>query len=132
MIIPFMSRELLSRESYVICLPTMVTQATFLRRAKVKPDSYAGELVANLHDAIFRQSIDLKRDYDEYYDVEYATFGEYLKKRFLFLPEIAAKCSEQSQSSRMLIYFQPRFCFLQDFQYGCSFLGKLLEGKGRQ
>jgi hypothetical protein len=98
----------------------------------VKPDSYAGELVANLHDSIFRQSLDLKRDYDEYYDVEYKTFGEYLKKRFLFLPEVVAKCSEQLHRSRMMIYFQPRVHFLEDFEYGCSFLGKFLEGKGKQ
>ena len=127
-----MSRDLLPRHSFVLCLPALVNRASFLRRAKVKPDSYAGELVANLHDSIFRQSLDLKRDYAEYYRLEYETFGDYLKTRFLFPPEIADSCSEQFQGSRVMIYFQPHFCFLEDFDYGCGFLRKLLEGKGKQ
>ena len=132
MIIPLMSRDLLSRHSFVLCLPGLVTRANFLRRAKVKPGSYAGELVTNLHDSIFRQSLELKRDYGEYYRLEYETFGVYLKKRFLFPAEIADKCSEQLQRCQLMIYFQPRFCFLEDFEYGYSFLGKLLERKGSQ
>ena len=132
MIIPFVSRDLLSRHSFVLCLPGLVTRANFLRRAKVRPDSYAGELVTSVHDAIFRHSLELKRDYGEYYRLEYAMFGEYLKRRFLFPPEIADKCSEQFQRSELMIYFQPHFYFLEDFEYGNNFLRKLLERKAKQ
>lgn len=127
MIIPFVSRDWHQSHSYVLCLPGSVTRETLLRRAKVKPDSYAGELVTNLHDSIFRQSLELKRDYGEYYDLEYETFGEYLKKRLLFPPEIVDNCSEQFQRSQLMIYFQPHLYFLEDFEYGNKFLGKLLE-----
>lgn len=126
-----LGRDSSYRNSYLICLGVSVDEATLLRRAKVKPGTYAGELLANLYDGIFRRSLELKREYAEYYAVEYATFAEYVRKRFLFAPEMVCKVSAQFSRSRQIIYFQPSYCFLEN-DYGREFLEKLLEPRRKK
>lgn len=128
MIIPTLSRELLGGEAFLICLSAAVDEATFLRRGKVRPGSYAGELLSNLHDAIFRQSLQLERDYREYYAVEYSTFAEYLRKRFLLPPDTAVAASTEFDRAKRITYFLPRYCFIEG-NYGLEFLTKLVEPK---
>ena len=43
-----------------------LVESTFLRRAKARQGTYAGDLFAALCDAIIRRSLDLKRDYATY------------------------------------------------------------------
>src|SRR5438876_913249 len=112
-----LGRDSYRGETYLLCLPTPVDQPTFLRRAKVKPETYAGELMADLHEGIFGRSLELKRDYDEYYATEYATFPEYLRKRFLFDPEVVRNVGAEFSRSRQIIHFYPSYCFLED-DYG--------------
>lgn len=126
-----LNRDSSHRCSYLICLDALINQAKLLRTAKVKPGTYAGELITDLHDGIFRRSIELKRDYAEYYSAEYATFAEYVHKRFRFAPEMVRLASEQFSSSRQIIYFHPSHCFLED-DYGREFLEKLLEPRRKK
>ena len=115
---------------YVICLGTPIDKKTFLHRAKVKPGTYAGDLLAGVYDAIFHRSLELKRDYVEYYAVEYPTFSEYLRKRFRFTADTIRKISDQQSGSRQIIYFKPSYTFLED-DYGYEFLERLLEPTGK-
>jgi hypothetical protein len=114
------------RRSYVICLNYAIEERTMLTRAKVKSGSYAGDLVANLHSGIFHHSIELKRDYSKYYSVEYGTFAEYARRRFLFPPDVVNIISTQSSQTTQIIYFRPSYWFLED-NYGYDFLVRLLE-----
>lgn len=129
MIITISDTDSNSRRSYLLCLHSRIEQGALLKRAKVKVGTYAGELIANLHDGIFRRSIELKRDYRRYYEIEYGTFAEYARKRFLFPLEIASILSAQFSQSRLIIHYRPGFWFLED-NYGQDFLEKLLEPKG--
>ena len=113
---------------YFICLEHSVDEKTFLRRAKAKPGTYAGELVTNLYEAIFYRSVELKTDYTKYYALEYATFGEYLRKRLLVPIEIIDHVASEFSKSRQIIYFNPVYSFL-DEDYGREFLERLLERK---
>lgn len=127
MIISTVGRELLAdRQTYLICLGAAVDEATFLSRGKVKQGTYAGELLSKLHDAIFRQSLRLDRDYRKYYAVEYSTFAEYLRKRFLLPEGLAAAASTRFEERDQIIYFIPRYWFLEG-DYGLEFLAKLLD-----
>ena len=121
-----LGRDSSSRRSFVICLGTSIDEATLLSRAKVIPGTYAGELVANLYDEIFHRSLELKRDYADYYALEYGTFDGYIRKRFLFPPELVSNISSQFSQSRQIIYFQPSQYFLEE-DYGLHFLEGLLE-----
>jgi hypothetical protein len=114
------------RRSYLLCLHSGIEKGTLLRRAKVKVGTYAGDLIANLHDGIFRCSIELKRDYGKYYEVEYGTFAGYVRKRFLFPHEVVNTLSEQCSQVGLIIHYRPSFWFLED-NYGQDFLERLLE-----
>lgn len=117
--------------SYIICLNGVVDEATLLRRAMVKPATYAGDLLMNLHDAIFRRSLELKREYAEYYAIEYATFTEFIRKRFLLSQEVVGKLSAEFACSSHVIYFNSCYCFLEE-DYGREFLEKLLEPRRKK
>jgi hypothetical protein len=119
------------RRSYVLCLRSGIEEGTLLRRAKVQVGTYAGDLIANLHNGIFRRSIELKSDYRKYYEVEYVTFSEYVRKRFLFPLESVSSISAQFSQSDLIIHYHPGFWFLEDNEdnYGQDFLEKLLEPK---
>jgi hypothetical protein len=128
MIIAVSNPDSNSRRSYLLCLRSGIEVGALLRRAKVKVGTYAGDLIASLHDGIFRRSIELKRDYRKYYEIEYGTFAEYARKRFLFPVEIASTLSAQFSQSGLIIHYRPDFWFLED-DYGQDFLKRLLEPK---
>lgn len=121
-----LGRDSSSRRSFVICLGTSIDEAALLSKAKVKPGTYAGELIANLFDEIFHRSLELKHDYANYYALEYGTFDEYVRKRFLFPSNLVGTISSQFFQSSQIIYFQPSQYFLED-DYGLDFLERLLE-----
>lgn len=125
MIIP-LEPESHFRHSYLLCLRAPIDQVAFLRRAKVNPGSYAGDLISRLHDGIFRRSLELKSDYEKYYAVEYSTFAKYARKRFLFPAGVVNSISSEFSKSRQIIHFHPHYGFLED-EYGRKFLEKLLE-----
>jgi hypothetical protein len=125
MIIPVKS-ESGFQSSYVLCLRAGVSEASLLRRARVKARTYAGELVTNLHGGIFQRSIELKSDYAKYYAPEYVTFAEYVRKRFLFPLDIVSVIDSQFSSSGLIIYFHPSYWFIED-DYGQGFLERLFE-----
>lgn len=129
MITRITSHDILCREAFLICLDASVDEDTFLRRGKVRSGTYAGELLSKLHDAIFRQSLQLDRDYREYYSIEYPTFAEYMHKRFLLRGKPIEDVSAEFGLGKRIIYFCPRYCFISE-DYGVEFLSKLLEPGG--
>lgn len=121
-----LGRDSFYRYSFLLCLPGDVSKSAFLQRAKVEANSYAGDLIAGLHDAIFRCSLELKRDFSEYYSLEYGTFIAYLRKRLRLSPEIVNRVEAEWSRSNKVIHFHPIYCFLED-EYGVEFLQRLLE-----
>jgi len=119
-------REPSNSESLILCLREAVTEKEFLRRAKVRPGSYAFELFTGLYASIFIRSLDLKRDYADYFAVEYPTFGEYLRERLLWDREVVLRVSKQFRTSRQIIYLKGSHSFL-DHDYGPTFLERLLK-----
>ncbi|MFL6439836.1 MAG: hypothetical protein ACJ71Q_19845 [Terriglobales bacterium] len=133
MILPIGSRHRMNQISFLICLPTEIDEATVLHRGKVRRGTYAGELLANLHDAIFHRSLELTDDYMEYYSAEYATFTEYARKRFLLPSHVIEDLGMQFAKKRKIFFFHPSYSFLEDGDYGIKFLEKLLEpGRKKQ
>lgn len=129
MIVSFKSRHQ-GQDEYVVCPRAPVTVAELrermLQRAKVIMGSYAYRLIDDLHSAIFVRSLDLKADYDAYFAREYASFGEYLRRRTRVPSAAAAKISEAVNVSSSVYHFRPVYAFLDD-SYGLDFLTRLLE-----
>jgi hypothetical protein len=121
-----LGRDSWYRYTYILCVDTVPDKKTFLDRAKVRPGSYAGELINGVYDAIFVCALDLKRDFTEYYSIEYSDFAEYLRKRQRIRGDVVPKISRQYEKVATIIQFQPRYDFLED-DYGIEFLQKLIE-----
>ena len=121
----------LNHEHYVISLSQAISKADFLKRAGVRPDSYAGRLVERIHEGLFESSLDLKRDFDTYYKGEYTDFATYLRKRHLFSREDADDIQRTYPQSAIILYYT-RFYSFFDEGVGETLLMKLLgpEGKG--
>ncbi len=74
----------LRREAYVVAVPSpIITERIFLKRAGVRTESYAGQLMRGIYESLFHVSLDFKKDFDTYYRIEYESFGAYLRKRHL-------------------------------------------------
>ena len=50
-------------EHYIVSLRTSISESTFIERAGVLANSYAGRLVSRLYEGLFLTSLDLKRDF---------------------------------------------------------------------
>lgn len=112
-------------DRFYIALLQRFSKEQFLARAKVAPGSYAGRLVERLYRNIFEMSLELKRDYGLYYQMEYDTFYRYLRRRLLLSKneaEIIAGCFENNS---VIIEYKSRHYFLRD-DTGRALLEKLL------
>lgn len=99
---------------FYFALPRRFSREQFFARAKVMQGSYAGRLIERLYRNIFEMSLELKRDYDLYYQLEYDTFFRYLRRRLLLSKseaEIVASCFENSS---VIIEYKPWHYFLRD------------------
>ena len=120
-----------NHENYVIALSQVISKADFLKRAGVRTGSYAGRLVQRIYEGLFESSLDIKRDFDTYFKVEYADFAAYLRKRHLFSREDTDDIERTYLQSAIILYYR-RFYSFFDEGVGETLLMKLLgpEGKG--
>lgn len=115
-------------DRFYLALPQRFSREHFVARAKVTPDTYAGRLIERLYRNIFEMSLELKRDYDMYYQLEYDTFYRYLRRRLLLSKDEAATIASCFESSAIIIEYKPRHYFLRD-DTGLALLEQLLMDK---
>lgn len=129
MIIPFKPQEN-GLEDFVVCPRAPATvgelRERMLRRAKVMQGSYAYRLIEDLHSAIFLQSLDLKADYEQYFVREYASFGEYVRRRTRIPSAAVDQIIAAVDASSGVYYVKRSFDFLSDTN-GLELLANLLE-----
>lgn len=77
------------------------------------------------------ESLDLKRDFDLYYRVEYGDFGEYLRKRQLLLRDEAADIAMAYRKSAAIFLYKRPYSFLESGS-GQALLKKLLNAEVNQ
>ena len=119
-----------AQDEYVVCPRAPATVAELrermLKRARVIEGSYAYRLIDDLHAMIFVRSLDLKADYEQYFAIEYRSFGEFLRRRTRIPSPAVARLTEALDVSSGMYQFDPTHAFLTD-TYGLDFLTKLLE-----
>ena len=116
------------REQYLIAVRKCVTEEVFLERAKVRSNSYAGRLASHLYQDIFVRSLNIKRDFALYYEVEYEEFGEYLRKRYLLDRDDASDLSTAYAGSEAIYYYKRPYSFLRE-GVGEELFSKLLRAE---
>jgi hypothetical protein len=110
---------------YVISVPNLVSEREFMERAAVRPNSYAWRLATRVYRDIFTKSLDLKRDYDLYYKVEYGDFSKYLRVRHLLHRDESADIASAYGKSAAIFRYHYPYSFLESSQ-GMTLLKTLL------
>src|SRR6266513_5596712 len=114
------------RQTFLVCLRGPVSRGAFLQRAKARAGTYAGDLICQLHQAIFEHSVELKSDYSTYFAREYDGFGSYLSRLFTFDYHIVEQLLAAYNTYRFIYRYQRTLYFLEG-AYGIDFLTKLIE-----
>jgi hypothetical protein len=114
------------QDEYILPLRRVPTETQFLDRAKVLPNSYAGRLISKLYHRLFSTSLELKRDYSTFYEVEYATFEKYLRKRHLLNKEDARELNARYAKAAAIIRFGRLYTFMEEGA-GADLLEQLLD-----
>ena len=63
------------------------TKLNYLKLANVKKGSYAESIIAKQFDLLFTYAIDLNKEYEKYYAVEFSSFTAFLSQRFCLFPD---------------------------------------------
>ncbi len=66
---------------FFVLKPKTLSFDEFRDKAKVAGGTYANEVVERIYDTLIGNAKDLKKDYDNYFDDEFDSFSEFLKKR---------------------------------------------------
>jgi hypothetical protein len=99
--------------TYIISVPTLVSESVFLQRAAVRPNSYAWKLATRVYRDIFIKSLNLKRDYDLYYKVEYPDFSKYLRSRHLLHRDEAEDIARAYGKSAAMFRYEYPLSFVE-------------------
>lgn len=93
-----------------------MSKREFISLFKVKKKSYLYDLYSRLYDAIIGGSINLNKEYNKYYRIEFDNFSDFLISRYNMTEEMLKKyCNKKSyykEFDRMLE--QPIHSLLQD------------------
>ena len=114
-------------------LKSLPTREEFLRRAGVRENSYAGELVRNLYDDVFVYSKNLREEYLKYYKIEYPKFSEFADSFSSIPSSVLPKIDNYFKSYAFIIHFGVPG-YLEEHGYdesdvGAKMLCKLLNTK---
>ena len=113
------------RDEYILPIRHVPTETQFLDRAKVMPDSYAGRLISKLYYRLFSISLELK-NYSTFYEAEYPTFEQYLRKRHLLNKEDASELNARYANAAAIIRFGRLYTFMEEGA-GADLLAQLLD-----
>jgi hypothetical protein len=111
---------------YIISVPNLVSESAFLQRAAVRPNSYAWRLAIRVYRDIFIKSLDIKRDYDLYYKVEYPEFSKYLRSRHLLRRDETEDIARVYGTSAAMFRYKHPLSFVES-GYGETLLKTLLK-----
>lgn len=117
-----------AENAYLLLIHQQPTKAGFLKRARVKPGTYADELMINIYDGIFHYSRELKREYQKYYAVEYPRFSEFVENFGLIPSNLFVQADHYYSCCSRIIHYHPHQWFLFG-EEGLRLLARLLNLK---
>lgn len=90
----------------LVFLKSQPTREQFLRRAGVRQNTYAAELISDLYDDIFVHSKNLREEYLKYYKIEYPKFSKFADA-FSSVPEsVMPRIDSYFQSYGFITHFR--------------------------
>jgi hypothetical protein len=68
--------------NYFLVIDKDFTKNIFIKKMKVKPDSYAEKIVCRIYDYLTVNAVDVVEEYKNYYAKEYRNLNEFLYKKY--------------------------------------------------
>ncbi|OGW41165.1 MAG: hypothetical protein A2Y97_02920 [Nitrospirae bacterium RBG_13_39_12] len=90
--------------SYFIVLNKTVNKKQFLKKAQVESNSFAGELMARIYDALTCEIVNVVDEYRKYYAREYVTFEEFLYKKYSIDEKLIKDISKEMARNKVLYH----------------------------
>jgi hypothetical protein len=87
--------------------------------------------MCEIYESLFHGSLDFKSDFEAYYRIEYASFGEYLRKRHLLDREDIKEIEQEYPAARAILYWRRPPSLLEE-GVGEALLRGILESGGRK
>ena len=116
------------QDDYLVILSGSVNAADvreyMARNAKVTEGSYAYRLIEDLYEGVFIRSLELVADYTKYFEIEYLSFGEYLRRRRRFASAVVATLEGIEGESGGIYHYRPHHSFIEG-EYGYEFLTRV-------
>ncbi len=89
---------------YFIVLEKTLNKQYFLAKAQVDANSFAGELMARIYDALTGEIINVIDEYRKYYAFEYRTFEEFLFKKYSIDDQLIKDISKEMLHNKILYH----------------------------
>lgn len=77
-------------KTYIFHLAKNINRRKFLKTIKLPPGYFANDLFSRIYDCLFSELTDLNEEYRKYHCREYATFNEFLQKKYNLPAKVAA------------------------------------------
>lgn len=110
------------RQGFLVCVPRLPEPNELRARLKLQTGSYADELVQDLLQLAKLRTVHLDAEYRTYFNVEYATFEEYVTRRFGWPKDILEVATEYYSAGAQVIKLRAPYSFLGDEDLGVPFL----------
>ena len=89
---------------YFLVLKKRFNRKRFLKKAKVKKDSYAENIFARIYDALISETIDIQKEYRKYYIDEYDSITKFLYKRYNIGQPLIGHLVEKIENGYQVFY----------------------------
>lgn len=110
--------------AYLLFFKAAPTRDAFLKHARARPGTYAAELMGDLHDEVFRHCVELRREYKQYYALEYPQFSDFTANFCYFPTKLQSKADIYFTRYQAIIPFYSRGWIYEDKE-GLSLLAKV-------
>jgi hypothetical protein len=110
--------------AYLLFFKQPPSRSEFLRRVRARPDTYAAELMGDLYDEVFRNCVELRREYQRYYALEYPRFSDFTANFRYFPEKLQPKADAYFARYKVIIPFGSHGWIYQD-EEGLRLLAKV-------
>ncbi|MFH1900987.1 MAG: hypothetical protein ABIK26_01900 [Candidatus Omnitrophota bacterium] len=98
---------------YFIIFDKRITRNRFIKRAKVKKNSFSGKLMGRIYDCLTSELVDVLEEYKKFYSLEYEAFEEFLYKKYNLDNETLQLILDKLKESKSLVLYHKK-----EYTYG--------------
>lgn len=102
--------------SSLLLLNPSISRRKFLKKVGVKKNTYSFDMFYRIYDFIHSELIDLKKEYEKYYSIEYDTYESFIYHKLNIEYDIIESAKQKLKENKSLrLFYKP-----DDLAYGDS------------